>query len=130
MVRLGETDPDGISPAIYALIERAVSRHPELASEMSGLAEIRFDEGFTPVRLAFTGPDVLVEDGTWEEEPHLVVSGRLPDIVQLTTADLVGGLPNPAARSGRAALAQLARQQVKITGSLTLSRQLLKLLRL
>jgi hypothetical protein len=129
LVRLGETDVDGIAPAIYALLERGAQRRPELVAEMSGLAEIRFAEEFSPVRIAFTGQDVLVEDGTWDD-PHLVVAGRLPDVVALTTASLVGGVPNPTARSGRAALAQLARQQVKITGSLTLGRQLLQLLRL
>lgn len=129
MVRLGETDSDGIAPAIYALLDRGTERRPEIAREMSGLAEIRFAEDFTPVRVAFTGHEVLVEDGTWDE-PHLVVEGRLPDIVKLTTTRLVGGVPNPAARSGRAALAQLARQHVKITGSLTLGRQLLQLFRL
>ena len=128
-VRLGETAPDGIAPAIYALIERGAERHRKLANEMSGLVEIRFEEGFCPVRAAFAGDEVLVEDGTWDE-PNLVVSGRLPDIVQLTTAPLVGGLPSPTARTGRAALAQLARQKIKITGSLTLGRQLLQLMRL
>jgi hypothetical protein len=129
LVRLGETDPDGIAPAIYALLERGAERRPELVAEMSGLAEIRFAEGFTPVRVAFTGDEVLVEDGSWDD-PHLVVTGRLPDVVALTTASLVGGVPNPTARSGRAAIAQLARQRVKITGSIKLGRQLLQLLRL
>jgi hypothetical protein len=129
LVRLGETDADGIAPAIYALLERGAERRPELVAEMSGLAEIRFAEGFTPVRVAFTGDDVLVEDGSWDE-PHLVVAGRLPDVVALTTASQVGGVFNPTSRSGRAALAQLARQQVKITGSIKLGRQLLQLLRL
>jgi hypothetical protein len=128
-VRLGETDADGIAPAIYALLERGAERRPELVHEMSGLAEIRFAEEFTPVRVAFTGHEVLVEDGTWDES-HLVVTGRLPDIVALANAPQVGGVPNPVQAGGRAALAQLARQQVKITGSLKLGRQLLQLLRL
>jgi hypothetical protein len=123
-VRLGETDDNGIAPSFYALLERGVAQHTELAAEMSGLAEVRFDEGYTPVRIAFAGQEVLVEDGSWDE-PHLVVSGKLPAIVRLMTTPLVGGLPNPAARGGRAALAQLARQDVKIDGSLQLGRQLL-----
>jgi hypothetical protein len=129
LVRLGETDANGIAPAIYALLERGAERRPELVGEMSGLAEIRFAEDFSPVRVAFTGDEVLVEDGSWDD-PHLVVAGRLPDVVALTTAKQVGGVPNPTARSGRAALSQLARQQVKITGSIKLGRQLLQLLRL
>jgi hypothetical protein len=69
---------------------------------------------------------VVVEDGP-AHSPDLLVTGRLPDIVALTTAPLLGGWPNPALRRGRAALARLANGRVRIAGDRTLARQLLRL---
>jgi hypothetical protein len=128
-VRLGETARDGISPGIFALVERGVERRRALAGDMRGRIELRFAEEFSPVRLSFAPNEVVVEDGSWED-PDLLVAGRLPDIVQLATAPLMGGIPNPVASSGRTALVGIARKRVTISGRRALARQLLQLLRL
>ena len=65
-----------------------------------------------------------------EVRPDLVVSGSLPDVVHLTSAPMVGGVPNPLGTRGRAALGRLASRRVRLQGSSTLGRRLLRLLAL
>jgi hypothetical protein len=128
-VRLGETSLDGIAPAIYALIERGVERRPEIARRIRGRVEIRPAEDIDPVRLEFTDLGVLIEDGSWEA-PDVVIAGRLPDIVHLTIAPNLAGIPNPAVRGGRAAFGHITRRRVRITGRRQLGRRLLQLMHL
>jgi len=73
---------------------------------------------------------VIVEDADEQNgwKPELVISGALPDIVQLTTAPLFAGVPKPTNARGRAALAGMAGGKVKIEGSAGLARRLLTLL--
>jgi hypothetical protein len=127
--RLGETRPDGIAAAIYALIERGALHRPALARQLRGRVVFRFTQRLAPVRVAFDDDGVLVEDGDWPE-PDLVIAGPLTDVVRLTTTPLVGGMPNPVRAGGRAALAGLARGRVRISGDRTLGRRLLELLKL
>jgi hypothetical protein len=128
-VTLGATAQNGIAASIYALVERGVSRHPHLAGEVRGEVELRFEEDFAPVRLSFSDRGVLVEDGS-PPRSDLVITGRLPHIVALSTAPLMGGVPSLAARRGRAALAQVANRRVRIRGNRALGRKLLRLLEL
>src|SRR5207237_4936480 len=92
-VRLGATSDEGIAASIFALVERGAARRPALAREMRGRIELRFEESLAPVRLVFEEGVVVVEDGAWET-PDLRISGRLPHVVALTVAPLVGGVPN------------------------------------
>ena len=126
-VRLGATADDGIAASIFVLVERGAARRPALAMEMSGRIELRFEEGLAPVRLVFEEGAVVVEDGAWEA-PDLRVTGRLPHVVALTVAPLVGGVPNPATVRGRSALAKVAAGHVRVEGDRALGRRLLRLL--
>ena len=128
-LRLGSTGEDGIAPTIYALLDRGMRRRPEVAREMRGLVELRWDEDIVPVRIAFEADEVVVEDGSWEM-PDLVIAGRLPHIVHLTTTPTLAGVPNPARAHGRAALGRLRRRDVRIEGDRALGRKLLQLLEL
>jgi hypothetical protein len=128
-VKLGHQAPNGIAAGLLALVERGTSKRPRVARELRGRVEIRFAEDFAPVRLHFEDGHVLVEDGNgrrWKSD--LVIEGSLPDVVQLATAPLVGGLPKPTARRGRTALATVAARRVRIDGSPRLARRLMKLL--
>ena len=128
-VRLGATADDGIAPTLFALLERGVERRPEVAATMRGRVELRFDEEIAPLRIAFEGDVVVVEDGEWED-PDLVVAGRLPHVVHLTKTPMVGGIPNPATRHGRTTLARLRRGHLEVRGDRGLGRALLRLLEL
>lgn len=128
-VKLGHQAPNGISAGLLALVERGASKRPRVAREMRGRVEIRFAEDYAPVRLDFQDDHVLVEDGNgkrWKND--LLIEGSLPDVVQLATAPLVGGLPKPTTRRGRAALAAVAARRVRIEGSPALARRVMKLL--
>jgi hypothetical protein len=128
-VHLGETSPDGIAPAIYALIARGVEERPHIAARLRGRIEIRPEEAIDPIRLEFSDTGVLVEDGSWEA-PDVLIEGRLPDIVHLTIAPSLGGIPNPAMRAGRTAFGHITRRRVRITGRRQLGRRLLQLMHL
>jgi hypothetical protein len=128
-LRLGDTTDDGIAPTLFALLERGIRRRPEVARAMLGLVELRFTEDIDSVRISFEGDAVVVEDGEWED-PDLVVSGRLPHVVHLTTTPMVAGIPNPATRHGRTTLGRLRRRHVTVEGDRDLGRSLMRLLEL
>lgn len=138
-LRLGHLAQDGIAPSVYALVERGAARRPALARDARGVVELRFTEAIAPVRIAFCAEEILVEDcgpdgagsaGPPEAEPDLVVSGRLPDIIRLTTAPTVAGLPSPIDARGRTALGHLARRRVQVRGDRALGRRLMALMAL
>jgi hypothetical protein len=102
---------------------------------MRGTMELRFNERYAPVRVSFGANEILVEDAPPAKErrkdgfkPDLVITGSLPQVVQLASAPLFGGVPSPHSRRGRSALAKVAGRKVKIEGSPLLARRVLKLL--
>jgi hypothetical protein len=128
-VKLGHQAPNGIAAGLLALVERGAARRPRVARELRGRVEIRFAEDYAPVRLNFGDRQVLVEDGNGKRwRADLVIEGSLPDVVQLATAPLVGGVPKPTAKRGRSALASVAARRVRIEGSPMLARRVMKLL--
>jgi hypothetical protein len=131
-VRLGHIAPNGISPSLFGLIEHGSNRHPGAARSLSGRIELRFTEDFAPIRLAFEAGEILVEDdpGDGDWHPDVVIRGSLPDVVQLASAPLAGGIPKLTDRRGREALKRVAGGRVKIEGSTRLARRLLQLLQL
>jgi hypothetical protein len=121
---------NGISPSIFGLVELGAQRRPELARELRGTVEIRFRERFAPVRLTFEEGAISVEDAKRSGPADLVIKGSLPDIVQLSSAPLTGGLPKLTTRRGRAALTRIMNRRVTLEGDRKLARSLLKLLEL
>src|SRR2546423_13697490 len=128
-LRLGATSNEGIAPTLYALLERGVARRPQLAREMAGLVDLHFAEEIAPVRIAFQGAQITVEDGEWDRADFRV-RGRLPHIVHLTTSPKVGGMPNPARAGGRLALSRLRRREIRLSAYRALGRKVLRLLEL
>ena len=128
-VKLGEISEGGVAPAIMAIVDRGVAQRPELAGGLEAEIELNIEEPYPPVRIVFDGDEVLVEDGS-AETPDLRVTGTLPDLVSLMVAPLVGGLPNPMAAKGRAALGMVALRRVKVEGRLTLLRRFLGVIRI
>jgi hypothetical protein len=128
-VKLGHQAPNGIAAGLLALVERGAVKRPRIARELRGRVEIRFAEDYAPVRLEFGDEEVLVQDGNGTRwSPDLVIEGALPDVIQLATAPLVGGVPKPTDKRGRAALATVAARRVRIDGSPLLARRVMKLL--
>jgi hypothetical protein len=128
-VELGEVTEGGVAPAIMAIVDRGATRRPELARGLSAEVELNFEEGYPPVRVVFADDGIRVEDGP-AAEADLRVTGALPDLVSLMVAPLVGGLPNPMAAKGRAALGMVALRRVKVEGRLTLLRRFLGVIRI
>ena len=128
-VELGRIEEGGVAPAIMAIVDRGVRERPELAQALEAEIELNIEERYPPVRIVFASNAVLVEDGS-APSPDLRVSGTLPDLVSLMVAPVVGGLPNPMAAKGRAALGMVALRRVKVEGRVTLLRRFLGVIRI
>ncbi len=128
-VELGEVTEGGVAPAIMAIVDRGVGQRPDLVKTLEAVIELNFEEPYPPVRIVFDRGHVLVEDGS-AEAPDVRVAGALPDLVSLMVAPLVGGVPNPMAAKGRAALGMVAQRRVKFEGRLALVRRFLAVIRI
>jgi hypothetical protein len=114
-VRLGAIADGGLAPAIMAIVERGVMRRPDKARALGIEVELRMEEHYPPVRIAFGCDVVVVEDGP-AQAPALRISGALSDLVALLVAPLLGGVPSPIDARGRAALGMFASRRVRIEG--------------
>jgi hypothetical protein len=126
-VQLGRIQPGGLSPAILAIVERGVRRRPALAQDIEAEVELEFEEAYPPVRVVFGQRIVLVEDGPGVA-PDLRVRGALPDLISLMVTPLLGGVPNPINRRGRAALGMVVLRRVRFEGRLRLMRRLIRVI--
>lgn len=129
-VILGDLADDSIAAAVYVLVRHGALLRPALAAELRGSVLLRLAEAYPPVRIAFRGDEIEVEDARdVEDRAHdLEIVGRLGDVNSLLAAPLAGGLPKPTSQRGRAALARLADGRVDFIGGLTLARKVLMLL--
>ena len=125
-VRLGECGDASIAAAVFAIVDRAVARRPEVAEELAG-SDVRLDlgNGCRPVRVRFGRHEIHVADDDGSEPADLTVHGTLPDLQTLLVAPLTKGVPR-----SRAALARLADGRVSLDGPLGLGRAVLRLLAL
>jgi hypothetical protein len=123
-VELGTLLQGGLAPAIFAIVERGVTGRPHLAAALRAEVELNLGDTYPNVRVLFGDPIVLVEDGP-AAAPDLRISGELPDLVSLMVAPLIGGVPNPIDRRGRAALQMVAQGRIRVEGKLALLRRFL-----
>jgi hypothetical protein len=128
-VELGQLEQGGVAPAIMAIVDRGARCRPELAAGLEAEIELNIEERYPPVRILFGDQRVLVEDRA-AGEPDLRITGTLPDLVSLMVAPLVGGLPNPIASRGRAALGLVALRRVQVKGRLALMRRFLAVIQI
>jgi acetyl esterase/lipase len=128
-VQLGTLAEGGLAPAIMAIVERGVRRHPALAARFRAEIELALSEECPPVRVVFAEGHVLVEDGQ-SVAPDVRVQGTLPDLVSLMVAPTVAGLPSPVQARGRAALGMVAGRRVRFRGRVALARRFLLIIRI
>jgi hypothetical protein len=128
-VRLGVLAEGGIAPAVAAIVERGVRRRPALAAGLRAEIELRIEGPYPPVRIVFGERLVLVEDAA-AVAPDLRARGRLPDLVSMMVAPVLGGIPSPVHSRGRAALGKVMLGRVRVEGRLGLMRRLLAIVRI
>ena len=128
-VRLGAIVPGGLAPAMFAIVERGARLRPDLARELTALVEMAAD-GHPPVRIRFAGAaGITVEDGA-APAADIRVQGPLGEIISLLTTPLLGGIPSPLNRRGRAALGLIRGGQIRVEGGLGLTRRFLAVIRI
>jgi hypothetical protein len=128
-VKLGAFGEGSLAPAIMAIVERGVRLRPAMAAVLRVEVELSFEEGYPPVRVVFAEGLVLVGDGP-VEAPDLRVRGRLPDLISLMVAPMLGGLPSPMNSRGRAALGMVMLRRVQVEGRIGLMRRMLAVIRI
>ena len=125
-VRLGHLGDASIAAAVFAIVDRAVAKRPEVVEELAGNdVRLELGDGYWPVRVRFGRHEVEVADDDGTSPADLVIHGTLPDLQTLLVAPLTKGVPR-----SRAALARLADGRVALDGPLTLGRAVLRLLAL
>ncbi len=128
-VKLGALAEGSLAPAILAVVERGIQHRPRLAERLDAEVELSTAGAYPPVRIAFGGEQVLVEDGP-ADSPDLRITGSLEDLVSLMVAPVVGGVPSPMQARGRAALGLVALRRVRVQGRLGQMRRFLNLIRI
>ena len=124
-VTLGTVGDASIAAAVFAIVDRAVAKRPEVVEELAGRdVRLELGEGYWPVRVRFGRHAVEVADDDGSPA-DLTIHGTLPDVQTLLVAPLTRGVPR-----SRAALARLADGRVALDGPLSLGRAVLRLLAL
>jgi hypothetical protein len=132
-VRLTRSGEGSIAPAIFAFVAQGTERHPREAHRLRGLVELCFAEGYPSIAINFCGDLIEVGDGPEDapdDAPDTRITAPLPDFIHLTTAPLLGGIPNPLRPHGRAALSRIANKRVRVEGDRGLARRMLRVLAL
>jgi hypothetical protein len=125
-VTLGQVGSRSIAVAVFALVDRAAAMRPDLAARLEGCIRLRFQEGYDPV-LITAGAEIVVCDDDHSAADAEIAAG-LHHLSALILTPHAGGVPVPWRREGRAALGQVARGEVRISGSRAVARKLLSLL--
>jgi hypothetical protein len=127
-VRLGQLRQGGIAPALAAIVERGVRRHPARAAAITAEIELQIAGAYPPIRIVFGDRLILVEDAP-AVAPDLRIEAELADLVSLMVTPTLGGLPNPIRAGGRDALRRVVYGHVKVDGRVGLMRRFLAVIR-
>ena len=114
---------------MFAIVERGARLRSSQAGALRAVVELTAD-GHPPVRIDFRGEQgILVADGP-ADPADVRIQGPLGEIVSLLTTPLLGGLPSPLNRRGRAAISLIRGRRVRVQGSLALMRRFLAVIRI
>jgi hypothetical protein len=123
-------EPSGLASMVADLIEQNLARDPTRTSLLRpSVAVLDAPDADVTVFLRIERDGVRVGDGD-VPDAHLRIrsdSGRLLD---LTTAPLRAGLPDPLRKEGRAIVADLLRRRIRIRGLLRHPLRLVRLTKL
>jgi hypothetical protein len=108
----------GLGPMLTDLMQQNVEQHPERRADFDrlvGRVAIDATDAEVTVTMDFLGGKLLVHDGI-QGRPDLAISTDSLTLLELTSARLRMGLPDPAHPSGRAVLRKLGSGKLKIRG--------------
>ena len=111
-------EPSGLAQMVADLIEQNLARDPERRSLLRAtVAVLDAPDAEVTVFLRIERDDVQVGDGD-VPDAHLRIRTSSDRLLDLTTAPLRFGLPDPLRPEGRAIVADLLRRRIRIRGLL------------
>jgi hypothetical protein len=111
-------EPSGLAHMVADLIEQNLARDPERRSLLrSTVAVLDAPDADVTVFLRIERDDVRVGDGD-VPDAHLRIRTSSDRLLDLTTAPLRFGFPDPLRPEGRAIVADLLRRRIRIRGLL------------
>ena len=118
-VRFADAEPNGLADLVGRLIGGNLQEHPDRRRLLSrSVVELSASDADTYATLNLTGDGVVVSNGRSNGRAHLRVRADAYDLVEFAGAPLRLGLPDVFDAGGRAALGQVVRGHVRVSGML------------
>lgn len=108
----------GLAPMLTGLIQQNIEQHPERRTcfdRLHGRIAIESTDADVVATLEFLDGKLLVHDGR-DARPDLVISADSLTLLEMTSAKLFLGLPDPTHASGRALLRKVFSGALKARG--------------
>ena len=116
VVTYGSADPTGIAELVGRLLEGNLAAHPERAALLHpAVVEIRATDAGVAVVLELSPGRILIE-GAADARRDVVISASSADLLGVAAAPMLGGLPDPRRRDGRAVLGAILARRIRISG--------------
>jgi len=121
-VTFADAEPTGIAELIGRLLEENLAAHPDrVALLRPAVVEIRATDAGVAARVELAPGRVLVR-GAGDapgERRDVEIAASSADLLEVAAAPLLGGLPDPRRREGRAVLGAIATRRIRISGLVT-----------
>lgn len=119
-VVLADERPNGLAAMLAGLLEANLARHPERAGLLGAPAvvEVEATDADVAVVVRLGHGRAEISSGPAGPNAHLRIAASGADLLDLSAAPLVLGVPNPLRRAGLEALVRVARRRVRISGML------------
>ncbi len=130
-VAFDDEEPNGLADLLGGLIRVNLARRPRLRSLLrASVVQLAASDADTIATIRIGGGGVRVSNGPAPVRPHLRVTATSADLLELSSAPLRLGLPDPFRPEGRAVIRRLANRDVRVSGMLRHPVRLSRLTRL
>jgi hypothetical protein len=118
-VRFADAEPNGLADLVGRLIEANLERRPERRILLRpAVVELSASDADVRATVVLSRGVVEISNGPPDREPHLRVTARSDDLIELSTSPLRFGLPDAFDARGRAVLGGIATRRVRVSGML------------
>jgi hypothetical protein len=116
-VSFADEEPNGLADLLGRLIAANLDRHPELGSLLRpSTIQLTASDADATVTIRIVAGATELWNGPAKVRPHLRVTATSADLLELSAAPLLLGLPHPFRPEGRAVIRRLATRGVRVSG--------------